>query len=96
MSQSAPAVSLVTCEARQRIEHVGGAHLVQSAEQRARVFEHDPRLEPFVEELRGEFVTPQKDARCGCRRCPDCPASTASCSSSVPFATHDPLVLATY
>jgi hypothetical protein len=62
ISQLAPAVALVTCEARQRIIHVGGVNLVQSAEQRARVFEHDPWLEPFVDELRSElahlFVTP--------------------------------------
>src|SRR4029077_13702580 len=62
-----PPVALVTCEARQGVEHVGGAHLAQSVEQRARVFEHDPRLDPLVEELRDElahaFVTPQKYAR---------------------------------
>ncbi len=51
-----PAVALVTCEARQSVEHVGGAHLAQSVEQRARVFKHDPRLEPLVEELRDELA----------------------------------------
>ena len=59
-----PAVTLVTGEARQGVEHLAGAHLAQSGEQRARVLEHDPRLEPLVEEVRDELahpsVTPQE------------------------------------
>jgi hypothetical protein len=62
-----PAVALVACDARQGVEHIVGAHLAQSVEQRARVLEHDPRLEPLVEELRDElahaFVTPQEHPR---------------------------------
>ena len=40
------------------VEDVVQAHLAQAVEQAAGVFEHDPRLLPFVDELRDEFAHP--------------------------------------